>query len=409
RQENVFVRVLLPGTRDLRMSTADNPVDSHATPTDIAPAASGTSPAPASTPTAVTERPAAAPDGEAIKLQPQQPRAAGRGGVSTVVHVLDAVLLVLVLALAVFVAAAPIQDSDVLRHLGTGRELVEGRYNPFAGTEPFALTTEGVRWVNPSWLYDLLSYGVYSTANRIHQGAGIPALAVLNALLVAVLALILVRIGRGAGGPLVSILCVALALLVMSPQLRIDTAVVSLLFLGLTLWLLQRGGRWLAGPGNVVSAAPGQPVTWKDYWLLLPLFALWANLDEWFLLGPLTVGLYALGQVLQSDSEEQKAAAGTPRPGEVRALGVIFVAGLAACLLTPPRVSVFALPDSLGFSAAAGAMGEKLPSPLQEPFLLGRLSVAGLAYFALILFGLVSFGLNYQGVRWWRVLTFGAF
>ena len=68
--------------------------------------------------------------------------------------------------------------------------------------------------MNPSWLYDLLSYGVYSTANRIHEGAGIPTLAVLHALLVAGLALLLVRMGRGAGGPVVSILCVALALLV---------------------------------------------------------------------------------------------------------------------------------------------------------------------------------------------------
>src|SRR5439155_6857886 len=121
---------------------------------------------------------------------------------------------------------------------------------------------------------------------------------------------VLVRLGRGAGGPLVSILCVVLALLVMSPQLRLDPAVVSLFFLGLTLWLLQRGGRWLEVPGRGVGAAPGEPLTWKDYWPLLPLFALWANLDEWFFLGPLTVGLYALGQSLQSDSTQQKPVAG---------------------------------------------------------------------------------------------------
>ncbi|MBI1917009.1 MAG: hypothetical protein HYS12_20055 [Planctomycetes bacterium] len=398
------------------MSTADKPVGSHATPTDITPAAAGTSPAPASSPTAVTERPGAAPDGDAIKLPPQKPRAAAPGGVSTLVHVLDAVLLVLVLALAVFVAAAPIRDSDVLRHLATGQALVDGRYNPVVGTDPFAATTEGVPWVNPSWLYELLSYGVYSTANRIHEGAGIPALAVLNALLVAVLALILVRIGRGAGGPVVSILCVALALLVMSPRLSLDPAVVSLFFLGLTLWLLQRGGRWLAVPGHTVSAAPGEPVTWKDYWPLLPLFALWANLDEWFLLGPLTVGLYALGQALQSESGEQKSAASTPRPGEVRALGVIFVAGLAACLLNPHHVFVFAVPSGLGFFSATvdalkkdQVLGETFILPVQEPFLPGRLSVAGLAYFPLILFGLLSFGLNYNNLRWWRVLLFGFF
>src|SRR5439155_20851779 len=116
-----------------------------------------------------------------------------------------------------------------------------------------------------------------------------------------------------------------------------------------------------------------------------------ANLDEWFVLGPLTVGLYALGQALQSKSTEQRAAAGSPRPGEVRALGVMFVAGLAVCLLNPHHVFVFALPSGLGFSATADALKKDLvlretfPLPLQEPFLPGRLSVAGLAYFPLIL------------------------
>src|SRR5439155_2381860 len=56
-----------------------------------------------------------------------------------------------------------------------------------------------------------------------------------------------------------------------------------------------------------------------------------------------------------------------------------------------------------------GALGETFTPPLQAAFLRGKESVAGLAYVPLVVFGLLSFGLNYRELRWWRVLTFGFF
>src|SRR5262249_41968522 len=198
-------------------------------------------------------------------------------------------LVPLLLALGFFLAAFPVRNSDLLMHLATGRALVEGRYNPFSGADPFGLTTEGVRWVNHSWLYDLLAYGVYRVA-------GIPGLVAAKALLVALLALVLVRVGQAGRGLWVPVLCATLAVLALGPRLLLQPACVSFLFLGLTLWALQRGGGWLYTPATEEERArrrpsAGAPVTWANYWPLLPLFALWANLDEWFFLGPLTVAL----------------------------------------------------------------------------------------------------------------------
>jgi hypothetical protein len=426
------------------MSAADEPVASGTPPTDITPA-SGTAPVPttdaataeipASTSTAVTERQGAAPDGDAIRIPPSKPRPESPTGRSLAVRIFDVILVVLVVALSVFVTAKPVQNSDVLMHLATGRALVEGRYNPAAQSDPFAYTTEGVRWVNHSWLSDLAVYGVYkivglavpkdadaAAMERRHLDATITTLAVLKVILVAVLALVLLRIARGGGGMVLGVVGVALALVAMSPYLLLRPIVVSLLFLGLTLWLLQRGGRWLHAPAQDAGPAPDGPVSWKNYWPLLPLFALWANLDEWFLLGPITVGLYALGQAMQApfvvppNQTQRGPAAGTPRPGELRALGVVFVAGLVACLLNPHHVFVFALPASLGFSAAADALAhdtalrELFSSSLHpDTFLAANLSAARLAYFPLLAFGLLSFGVNYNNLRWWRVLTFGFF
>src|SRR5207245_2933561 len=76
--------------------------------------------------------------------------------------------------------------------------------------------------------------------------------------------------------------CTALAILAMSPRLLLQPACLSFFFLGLTLWWLWRG-----------QTAAETPVTFgrdvKRYGPLLLLFALWANLDSWFLLGPLLV------------------------------------------------------------------------------------------------------------------------
>src|SRR5205807_1548788 len=75
-----------------------------------------------------------------------------------------------------------------------------------------------------------------------------------------------------------------LALLAVSTRYFLQPTMVSYLFLGLTLYLLTRD----EGKTN----AAGAP---RHLWLLPPLFALWVNLDAWFFLGPLCVGLYLLG------------------------------------------------------------------------------------------------------------------
>lgn len=332
----------------------------------------------------------------------------------------DGVLVALVLALAAFVSAFPVSNTTVMMHLATGRALVEGRYNPFAQQDPFAFTSGEARWVNHNWLYDLATYGAYRAAEGFGEGAGVPALIALKALLVVALALVLMAAGRAGPGRWGPALAVALALVAMSHRLLLDPMVVSFLFLGVTLWLLLRGGDWLYRPGREEAGrrrpAPGAPVTWVHYWPLLPLFAFWANLDEWFFLGPVTVALFALGQAVQAQRGRTRVTAETPRPGEVRALGVVLVAGLAACLLNPHHVFVFRVPAELGLTAVADMLKED-PSLRQffySPFngvyfQPGSMNPSRLAYFPLAALGLLSFALTFRAPRWWRVAVFVPF
>ena len=131
-------------------------------------------------------------------------------------------------------------NSDLWLHLATGRDLLAGKA-PF-GFDPFAQGTEHVYWVNTNWLYDVFTYLLFQGAGGL-DGRGGAALVLFKALLVMGLAAVLIRLGwcgRGLWAPAVG---AAWAVLVLSPWLTPHPMIVSYLFLGLTLYFLERPHR----------------------------------------------------------------------------------------------------------------------------------------------------------------------
>src|SRR5262249_8887787 len=148
----------------------------------------------------------------------------------------------------------------------------------------------------------------------------------------------------------------------------------------LTLYLLERP--------SLVDEARAAPAR-AQRWLLVPLFALWANLDAWFLLAPALLVLYTVGEALR-------------RPwGELRGLWLLVPAGLVACLLTPYHYHTFAWPTPLGLSFAERALmrdpaGQGLVfSPFAARFAASAIfaSPGAWAYYLLLGGGLASFAL----------------
>jgi tetratricopeptide (TPR) repeat protein len=304
---------------------------------------------------------------------------------------LDAALAVLVLLLAFLLASFPPGNSDVWLHLAAGRLLAEGRYR--FGIDPFAHTTGRSYWANHAWLIDLISFIVY-------RALGGAALVVLKAVLLGTLAAVLLVLSRPGQGSWLAVASTGLAILAIGAWLPLQPVCVSYLFLALTLFFLERPNRLDLSPPS-----------WASYWPLLPLFALWVNLDGWFLLGPLTVALYAAGEGLRSILGPRQERSNTA------ALGVIFLAGLAMCLLSPHHVHAFVLPVPLGLSEAAAGLGDDplgrtlRISPLESAYfrsVLGR-SVVGLAYFPLVLLSAGSFVLDRSGWQWRRAIPWLAF
>ncbi len=313
---------------------------------------------------------------------------------------IDKTLIGLVVVFAFLSASFPARNSDFLLHAASGRLLAQGQYQ--FGVDPFSFATEGAYWCNHSWLCDLFFYELYS----VPEVGGI-VVVLLKAILIAALAFMLLQTAhrKGASFWLPSAL-VAWAVLVLSPRLLLQSVCVSYLFLGLTLWLLYR-------PLNAADAPVGR---WNCYWLLPPLFALWVNLDEWFLLGPAAVALFLLGEGLHIWScrlAEEKS----PSRGQLRTLGLVLAVGVGACLLNPHHVHAFALPWELGLTQA----GEALAQDADFHYLFGSsfqnvllpsasgFSLAAWAYPPLVILGLISFALTWGRWRWQRVLIWLAF
>lgn len=247
-------------------------------------------------------------------------------------YAIEGLLILSICVLAFLLASTPARNSDLWLHLASGRWL-SAAWLP-DGTEPFSSTTQGLFWVNHSWLSDFLFYETY----RLGDGT---ALVVAKAVLTALLAALLCCFRRRGEGMGILAISAFVALLALGPWLALQPALLSLLGVVLTLYLLER-------PHLVESVSAGRARSWR--WLLIPLFALWANLDGWFILGPILVGIYAIGGLLHHPSSKSGGAPHASR------LFLLFCAGLVACLATPYHYRIFEWPISLGLTHAEQAL-----------------------------------------------------
>ncbi len=317
----------------------------------------------------------AASERQTVSL-PSAPRPAATEAVSEKRSGLDRILVLLVLMLAFLSASFLAHNSDFWFHLAAGRLLASGQFA--LGSDPFTYTAGPSYWANPSWLADL---GLYEL-NELVGGVG---LVVLKALVVMILAGLLLRIRRPTGGVGLPVLGTTLAILAMSPRLLLHPATLSYFLLALTLWFL-------------FSASQREDGSNRPWWLLLIVFVVWVNVEEWFLLGPIVAGLFWLGERLQ---------------GQRRMPGWVVPAGVAVCLLNPHTFHVFHLPPELAVDSwTSGIRNDAhfqalFASPWQPAYFhaAAEYNAAVLAYFALTGLGLISFFLCPSALRDWRLVV----
>jgi tetratricopeptide (TPR) repeat protein len=356
------------------------------------------SPAPAASPEAPAPQPAGA---EATAPAAEAPAAAAGPLVdwATVLPQADLLSVLLLLILSFLLGSFVAANSDVWLHLAVGKSMAEGQFQ--FGVDPYSVATQAtdaapaVPWVHHSWLFSRIFYALYDNV------LGPEVLVAVKAVGLVLLIMLLLQIRQPETPTWLLVFCTALAALCVSTRFFLNPLVVSHLLLGLTVYVL-----FLAGVFKLPDAQlPARP---KLLWALPPLFALWANLDEWFVLGPLAVGAGALGIGIQALRQQ-------PRPVPGRMMLAVFVVSLLACLLNPFGLRVFQLPAELAHILIQwlGPLGNVLPDSLVaggrtlQELLQGEMSLsslapryfmtpgeglsfAGLAYFALLLLSLVA-------------------
>lgn len=346
--------------------------------------------APAST---TSKKPAAPPSPERVARQ---------------IGWLDGMLIGLLLLFAFLLGSYASRNSDLWMHLATGRMIAQGEYS--FGVDPCSYASSGT-WINHSWLFDLLIYGLAQAAGGIETAAAGVVLVGFKSLLFVATAGVLLLIRRPGLSLWPVIVFTLLAILTASNALELRPRIFSLLFLAATLYLLvQARTQGLLPPREKGQRTAERPSPYS-LWLLVPLFVLWANLDSWFLLGPITVGLFVLGEGFQQAFDPGRFGEDALRPGELRRLFQVWLACLAACVFNPHHLSGFAFPAEWAWGTREvlqqGEVSVLRTFSLWEGSYFrqgapGR-TVAGLAYYPLVLFGMLSFVLNPRGWRWWRI------
>ncbi|MCS7044909.1 MAG: hypothetical protein NZO58_00995 [Gemmataceae bacterium] len=341
-------------------------------------------PSPAANSASVSESSAAL--GEAIALPPLPPPPR----LETLVlrwTKFDYVLIALLLVLAYFFGTSSASNADFWRHLATGRALAEGEYQ--FGVDPFTVASTDVDgmpryWANHSWLYDLVLYRVWSLAGEY----GTYAVVAGHGLLMVAVTLILLRTRAADSGPVMTFIATALALLACSQVVMLNSLVVSYVLFAALVLFLHRGGYW-----NSLSTA--ETPCPRTAWAIPLLFAVWVNVDRWFVLG---LGLAAAAVLGNGIARLLGGRVQTPLPRQWFMLGGCF----AACLLSPHHVHAFAIPPELGYLFGLGAIpqfaaqnpeflaGGGLVWPFHADY-LGSLSVAKAGYFLLVALSLGSF------------------
>jgi hypothetical protein len=288
----------------------------------------------------------------------------------------DAIMAAGLLVMVFLTASFTARNSDIWLHLAAGKRLASGEYK--LGTDPFSYTAADRTWVNHSWLWDL-------GANALYSGEG-GLLVVLKAL-AAVGAFALILGIRRAGQPLWPwVVLGTLALLSSATLLTLRPYIASVLFLAATLWLVFR--------------LPSPAGSWTLPIAIGLTFALWSNLDYWFILGPFTLLLLLVGELVRT----RLGGAVAPDPADTLAqlpdvptLVKALVVGGLACMVNPHHVGVWELPFELAAPDAASL------DPRVRVFLHSPLKTYS-AYWAS-----ESLGLNAGGISYLILLAAGLY
>jgi tetratricopeptide (TPR) repeat protein len=248
---------------------------------------------------------------------------------------LGLVVVVSVFCLIFVVAHRAIFDLDIWLHLKTGELILKNRIIP--SHDIFSFTLKAKPWVDHEWLFQVISYLVYSKWEA-------EGLIILQCCIILLSFWVLFLIGyRVIKSYLEVALFIFVAAYASTSRFNIRPDMFSLFFFVLYLYFLRFY------------------IDKRRIWLLVPLQVIWTNFHGYFFLGPLLILLFIIAEFLRRKIKS------LPGQWETefaltdianRRLKKIFLFILLACIINP-----------------AGLKGALYPFDIAKGLLLGRAQV----------------------------------
>lgn len=192
----------------------------------------------------------------------------------------DFVIRWAIVGMALLLGFAPITDSRTLVHIRTGEYIAAHGFLP-PSKDVFSYTATDRTWINPSWLFDLLTAGVHAVSGGI-------GLTILQGLLAGLAFGLLSHTYRAGIRTWWGSICAALALLACYPQFTVQPELMTLLGLAVLLWCVQqseetKNSRWL--------------------WSCVGVVWLWSQFDIRAFLGWILLTCLAIGESLRRSDD----------------------------------------------------------------------------------------------------------
>jgi len=257
--------------------------------------------------------------------------------------------LILFISLTVLGGAKALKDGDTLWHIRMGQEMIER--GKILKTDIFSHTAYGQPWHAHEWLWEIIMAAV-------HDWAGLAGVVIVSLAVVGLTFTLIFKVAaRHAGEGLATSMAMAMAMPCIYLHLLARPHLFTWFGAVLTLYLLDRGGRWP--------------------WLLIPTTAIWANLHGGVLLGLVLQAIFLAGDCLDRYQRNVRdwfsacLAEGSPA-------FFVLLACVAATLINPFGYQIFLFPFKVTVPAFTQGIVEWRPPDFQQlwfvkPWVIGIL------------------------------------
>jgi len=263
---------------------------------------------------------------------------------------------VLAALVAAYAACFSLMDTDIWWHLAAGRLIVKEHRLLFA--DPFAADSLGSPWVDVHWLFQVLVF-------LLHRLGGIAAIVVAK--------VVLIGLGVGLG---VRALCARLARPLWLPA---AATVVGMLYPARHLMLARPTVFTLVAITLMLLIVQRVRRDGRLRWalLLIPVQVFWANVQGLYLLGPVLLACFVVGDAVAALFAPRVPSLQPAPPRRVRlGLAVLVPVLVLASAATPYGLQGLRLPFLLfdRIDAVAGQVFSRQVSENVAPWLLERTS-----------------------------------